>query len=133
METSNPILRSHRRVQEGSLTPDPMDNPSVIPHPLRDQKDFYKMSDDRDSLILEGDRMALYKVRITTLRKRTGNIEIENQFVHAPNEQEAIEMAKFYDSFELPFMREDRQRTYDVLTPTPQEIETYNHNQRMEQ
>lgn len=76
--------------------------------------------------------MALYKIRITTLRKRTGNIEIDYQFVHAPNKDEAIETAKFYDSFELPFMREDRQRTYDVFTPTPQEIETYNHNQRMD-
>lgn len=77
--------------------------------------------------------MALYKIRITTLRKRTGNIEIDYQFVHAPNKDEAIETAKFYDSFELPFMREDRQRTYDVFTPTPQEIEAYNHNQRMEE
>lgn len=55
METANPVLTSHRRVQEGILNPRPMDNPSSNAHPLSEQKDFYKVSDDRDSLIMEGE------------------------------------------------------------------------------
>lgn len=76
--------------------------------------------------------MELYKIRISTHYKPTGAMDMAYQFVYARSSTEAMEQAQFFDSFELPWQSDARERNYDATIATAQETEIYEHNLRME-